>query len=215
MGVFGHVRSTGEGLLAFGAPGRFLFLGLVFALVSVPLSGRGWYDWGMTICPACDTRLPVVPGRGRPRKYCGEACRSRYRRATALPKVMTERRAWVRADGKRPIRPCGRPASSTDPSTWAMFEDVQTGAGDGFGFMLGSGIGAYDLDGVTDDQVREFVAAVGDPVLFVERSLSGRGAHVFIRAPEGPGWKRTINGMSVERYTRGRFIRMTGIALNF
>lgn len=165
----------------------------------------------MNTCPACDAVIPFAAGRGRPRKYCGEACRSRYRRATALPKAMTEKDHWVRADGKRPVTVAGRPASSTDWSTWAAFADVQRGAGDGFGFMLGAGIGAYDLDDVTDEQIREFVDSVVEPVLFVERSVSGKGAHVFVEAPECSGWKRTVGGIHVERYTRARFIRMTGV----
>lgn len=163
----------------------------------------------MNRCPACDTKLAIVPGRGRPRKYCGEACRSRYRRATRLPKVMTERRAWVRAAGKRPLQVSGRAASSTDPSTWAAFSEVQRGPGSGFGVMLGDGLGCIDLDDVTDAQVREFVAGVEDPVLYVERSMSGKGAHVFIEAPESAGSVALVDGISVEKYTRARFIRMT------
>lgn len=82
-------------------------------------------------------------------------------------------------------------------------------AGDGVGVMLGGGLGCYDLDHVTDAEVRAFVSAAPERVLMVERSLSGRGAHVFIEAPEAPGWKRVVGGLSVERYTRERFIRVT------
>lgn len=150
-----------------------------------------------------------MAGRGRPRKYCSEACRSRYRRATALPAELTVRRSWARAAGKRPITVAGLPASSTDPATWATFQDVQAGAGDGFGVMLGARLGCYDLDDVTDEQVRGFLATVAEPVVYVERSVSGRGAHVFVQAAESPGWKRVVDGISVERYAAGRFIRMT------
>lgn len=177
-----------------------------------PLSGRFWYDQGMTICPACDTRLPVVPGRGRPRKYCGEACRSRYRRSVALPKAMTERKAWVRAVGKRPVHPDGSPASSTYSRTWSSFKDVQRGAGDGFGVMLGNGLGCYDLDNVSDEAARWFIADIPERIVFMERSVSGRGVHIFIEAPEGTGirWESDA-GVSVERYTQSRFIRVTGV----
>lgn len=120
-------------------------------------------------------------------------------------------RRWVRADGKRPITVDGRPASSTDPSTWSTYSRVQAStAGDGLGVMLGGGLGCYDLDNVSDVEVYRFLASVSEPVVFVERSVSGRGAHVFIEAPESPGWKRTVEGISVERYTRARFIRFTG-----
>jgi len=72
--------------------------------------------------------------------------------------------------------------------------------------MLGGGLGCYDLDHVTDAEVNAFLATVTEPILFVERSVSGNGAHVFIEAAEGPGWRRD----GVERYTRARFIRVTG-----
>lgn len=120
---------------------------------------------------------------------------------------MRSARRWTRADGKRPIQSDGRPASSTNPATWASFAEVRDGAGDGVGVMLGGGLGCYDLDHVTDDDARAFVATVPERVVFVERSLSGAGVHVFIEAPEGPGTRRP----GVERYTRARFIRTTGI----
>ncbi len=120
---------------------------------------------------------------------------------------MTSQRRWVRADGKRPITVTGSSASSTDPETWASFSDVcASKAGDGFGFMLGDGIGCYDLDHVSDGDLRDFVAGTSEPIVFIERSVSGQGFHVFIEAPEVKGWKRG----SVERYTRERFIRVTG-----
>jgi len=112
---------------------------------------------------------------------------------------------WVRAVGKRPIMPDGSPASSTDANTWALYGAVLAGRGDGVGVMLGGGLGCYDLDNVMPAEVRAFVATVKEPVLYVERSMSGNGAHVFVRAPESRGWKRG----NVERYTWGRFIRMT------
>lgn len=75
--------------------------------------------------------------------------------------------------------------------------------------MLGGGLGCYDLDHVSDADVRRFLLTVPERVLFVERSVSGQGAHVFIEAAECAGSKRTVDGLSVERYTRERFIRTT------
>ncbi|WP_396818878.1 hypothetical protein [Microbacterium sp. p3-SID131] len=101
----------------------------------------------------------------------------------------------------------GRSASSTDPATWSSFDAVRRStAGDGFGFMLGGGIGCYDLDHVSDADARTIVRDIPEPIIFIERSLSGEGVHVFVEAPEERGWKRG----NVERYTRERFIRMTG-----
>jgi primase-polymerase (primpol)-like protein len=119
---------------------------------------------------------------------------------------------WTRADGKRPCLPDGRLASSRDPSTWARFSEVQRGAGDGFGFMLGGGFGCYDLDHWPDDRARRFVAAVREPVLWVERSVSGEGVHVFFQGPEVRGRRSMVGGRPVERYSWARFIRVTGVA---
>lgn len=113
----------------------------------------------------------------------------------------------MRSEGKRPLTVGGDAASSTDSRTWASFAEVKAASvGDGFGFMLGGGIGCYDLDHVTARDARDFLATVVEPVLFVERSMSGEGFHVFVEADECKGWRRG----NVERYTRDRFIRMTG-----
>ncbi|WP_202876731.1 bifunctional DNA primase/polymerase [Kytococcus schroeteri] len=122
-----------------------------------------------------------------------------------FPAAMRGRR-WTRADGKRPVQVNGRPASSTDPATWATLADVQHGAGDGYGVMLGGGLGCYDLDSTDDATAREFVATIPETILYIERSLSGSGFHVFVSAPEGRGTRRG----NIERYTRARFIRTTG-----
>lgn len=160
------------------------------------------------MCP-CGVELPTKVGRGRPASYCSNACRQRAYRARQVPAEMRGRR-WVRCVGKRPVRVNGRPASSTDPATWSRFETVRdSGAGNGFGVMLGGGLGCYDLDHVSDEQVRAFARAVPERILLVERSMSGEGAHIFVVAPEDRGWRRTVDGLSVERYTRERFIRTT------
>lgn len=82
----------------------------------------------------------------------------------------------------------GLPASSTDPSTWSSFDAVRrSSVGDGYGVMLGGGLGCYDLDHVTESELREFLDGVSEPVVFVERSVSGSGFHVFVEAPESKG----------------------------
>lgn len=99
-----------------------------------------------------------------------------------------------------------------DPGTWSSFAAVRaSSAGDGYGVMLGGGLGCYDLDkcivdGVLSDTARQMVADIPEPVVFIERSMSGTGLHVFVRAEEGPGRRRP----GFERYTRDRFIRVTG-----
>lgn len=147
-------------------------------------------------------------GRGRKARFCGGACRIAWHRRHSFPAEMRTGRRWVRADGKRPIRTDGRPASSTDPAMWSTLAEVKaSAAGDGFGVMLGGGLGCYDLDHISDDDARRFVATIPERVVYVERSMSGNGIHVFIEALEGSGRRRG----GVERYTRARFIRMTGV----
>lgn len=163
-------------------------------------------------CERCGEYV-VLAGIGQRPKFCSTRCRVAAHRASkrsTFPKSMTSRSSWTRCAGKRPIQPNGRAASSTDVRTWSSFADVQAGAGDGSGIMLGGGLGCYDLDHVTDSQAREFIASIPEPVVFAERSISGDGVHVFVEAPESAGWKKLVNGVSVERYTQGRFIRVTG-----
>lgn len=162
----------------------------------------------MTRCGQCGRELARAT-TGRPKRFCGQTCRKRASR-NPIPAALTSRTAWTRHDRKRPIRPDGRAASSTVKATWSTYAGVKAGAGEGFGIMLGDGLGCYDLDHVTDDEARAFIATITEPIVYVERSMSGEGVHVFIEAPESAGWKRTIDGVSVERYTRARFICTTG-----
>jgi len=72
--------------------------------------------------------------------------------------------------------------------------------------MLGGGIGCYDLDHVSDGEAHEVISLIPEKIIYMERSMSGEGVHVFCRMPEGRGTRRG----HVERYSRGRFIRVTG-----
>jgi primase-polymerase (primpol)-like protein len=122
---------------------------------------------------------------------------------------MRKSNRWVRAKGKRPWSINDTPASTTKPATWSSWPLVQkSDVGDGYGIMLGGGLGCYDFDHLGDDEVRRMVAeTVTERIVFAERSISGEGVHVFVEAPEGPGRKHG----NIERYTWARFIRMTGV----
>jgi primase-polymerase (primpol)-like protein len=137
-------------------------------------------------------------------------------RRRALPAALTDRPRWVRRTStKRPVTVAGKPASSTDPSTWSTFREAKaSSAGVGLGFVLGDGIGCLDLDhcfdgGVLADWAADYIRTISEPVIFAEVSQSGDGVHVFIEAPEGPG-RKIRDGRNIERYTAGRYIAVTG-----
>ena len=78
--------------------------------------------------------------------------------------------------------------------------------------MLGDGIGCYDLDNAIDNGVvkswaRDVIDAIAEPVVYVEKSVSGRGLHVFVGLAEQRGTRRSVGDGSVEKYSYGRFIR--------
>lgn len=169
----------------------------------------------MRTCRNCRQPLSLGGARGPIPTYCSPRCRvaahrSRKARST-LPASMTDRRAWVRRDGKRPIQLGGQPASSTDSSTWSTYADaLASTAGDGLGVMLGDGLACWDLDHCLDGDTltasaATLLASIEAPI-WVERSLSGTGLHVFVNAPEARGWRRD----GVEFYSRQRFIAVTG-----
>lgn len=158
-------------------------------------------------CGVCG-RVFTWSGRGRRPVVCGQRCRKQLSRRRVLPSVLTSLPRWTARDGKRPVRADGRPASSTDPATWCDYASV---ADVPHGVMLGGGLGCYDLDGVLDgESVHPDAVAVlrevGRDALWVEKSMSGKGLHVFVHAPE----QRGIVGGRVSFYTQGRFIAVTG-----
>ena len=154
-------------------------------------------------------------------KTCGEKCRKRLQRKPPFPADLIGLDRWVRwahVDGKKmPLTLAGSAASSTDSSTWVGYRSAAASkVGEGLGFVLdGDGIGCYDLDDVIVDG--ELVPAAQafleqHPGWFVEVSPSGSGLHIWVDADSQPGWRKTIDGISVEFYTRGRYMTMTGVS---
>lgn len=149
-------------------------------------------------------------------KYCGPACRqAAYRQraaATALPSELRSRARWLLwSTRKVPLQVDGELASSTDPATWTTYARVRRQPR--IGFALGDGIGCIDLDhclvdGVPTAAARAFLDRM--PATYVEISPSGTGLHVWGRIPEGRGTRRVVGGLSVETYSTGRYITVTG-----
>lgn len=166
-------------------------------------------------CVECGGRVPL-PARGRTGKYCSGACRqAAYRRRQrdkareGVPSWLREGVRWTRADGKRPVMPDGRAASSADPATWGSYADCQAGAGDGFGVMLGGGLACIDLDNCfVDGELSPFAERIVEmnAGAYVEVSVSGNGLHIFGEFAEVSGVRRG----GFEFYSRARFIRVTG-----
>lgn len=170
-------------------------------------------------CERCAGRF--IPARSTAR-FCGPTCRKAANRAVRqLPAEMISSARWMRwqlerRNGKwtkRPVMVDGRSAKSTDPATWSDYATAgRSKVGKGLGFALGEGIGCVDLDdSIVDGVVVPWARAILDrtPATFAEVSQSGNGLHIFGLLPERGG--RVIrDGRSVEVYSSGRFIAVTG-----
>lgn len=118
-----------------------------------------------------------------------------------------------------------RRASSTDPATWATFEDAVDAysvlvvseaeprrgpiVGVGVVLTLTAGITCIDLDHVIaeDGRVNPHAETIVDRAhSWTERSPSGTGLHIFVRGtlPEA------IKGAQIELYSTDRYIAVTG-----
>lgn len=130
---------------------------------------------------------------------------------------MRRLRRWVRWDAlKRPLSAWGGVASVSDPSSWCSYGEArESQVGVGLGFVLaGDGLGCFDLDHVLHDGVLVPAAArfLGRHRGFLtEVSPSGDGLHVWVMASPQRGWRRRVDGISVEFYTRGRYMTVTGV----
>lgn len=150
--------------------------------------------------------------------YCSGRCRTAaHRDRTRLPAEMTSRRRWVRrTEDKRPVQTDGRPASVTDPATWAHHRpaaDSRHGAGLGYVLAEGDGIVCIDLDHCLspDGELADWAAEILDhcPATYTEISPSGRGLHVWGRGRVGRGRRiRRSDGAEIEIYGQGRYIAL-------
>jgi len=151
---------------------------------------------------------------------------------TRIPAALRERPQWVcwkyiTRGGKQTKCPVnargGGRADSTDPATWASFDEVvaawKTGgyAGIGYVFTADGPFAGIDLDGCIDDAGNIVSAArqiINELNSYTEISPSGRGVKVFIagRKPDGVGCKsKAIPGFKdSEVYDRDRFFTVTG-----
>lgn len=141
-----------------------------------------------------------------------------------IPMEMRVLNQWVciDADSKCPLNPMnGSAASSSDPGSWASFEEavhrVQCGDTDNIGFVFDdNGIIGIDIDtGFDEDGLLspEAIDIIGKCHSYTERSRSGRGFHVILKGTLPFGGKNNKKG--VEIYRDGRYFITTGDTLLF
>ncbi|MFN7990029.1 MAG: hypothetical protein U0529_21330 [Thermoanaerobaculia bacterium] len=145
---------------------------------------------------------------------------------TALPQWIRWRWTWNatrRYWTKLPVcARAGRNASTTDPNTWGLFEDVVARLGcddaDGLGFVFTASdpFCGVDLDkcrdpetGTISDEALDVLVALDG---YAELSVTGTGIHVIVRASLGglSGKKSSL----IEVYDRARYFTMTGHRFN-
>ena len=116
----------------------------------------------------------------------------------------------------------GRMAKSTDPATWAGFDEAAAAMArwrcDGVGFVFGPdrAFTGLDLDHVLTDGALdpEYRWVVDEAGTYTEVSPSGDGLHLIFRGPK-PDWaersrKGQPGGRVVEMYDRDRYFTVTG-----
>ena len=136
-----------------------------------------------------------------------------------IPQELRVLKQWVCANenSKVPMQAtCDSPASSTNPATWASFEDalwaVEHGYYDYLGFVFNdNGIVGIDIDDGYDSEGK--ISTVAYDILsncraYTESSKSGRGFHVFVKGDIPFKGKNNLTG--VEMYKTARFFIMTG-----
>lgn len=135
-----------------------------------------------------------------------------------IPAALRERAQWAITPGtdadKAPRQTSGAHASSTNASTWTIFEAACAEAARRdwhIGFMLSAGdpFACIDLDVKDDtpDESKELYLRIIDSVAsYTEGSRSGKGAHIWVLGKIGAGHKRG----GVEVYSQERFIVCTG-----
>jgi primase-polymerase (primpol)-like protein len=116
------------------------------------------------------------------------------------------------------MHPNGHWISVTDSQALSTYPQAKASrAGDGLGFVLnGDGIICIDLDhcynGAPSPEAMALIELL--PSTYVEISPSGTGLHIWGKSQMATGRRFTRNGLSIEIYPNGRFITMTGNALN-
>jgi hypothetical protein len=149
--------------------------------------------------------------------------------ALSIPHELRARKQWVvwswRWNGERwdkpPLRLSGAPASSTDPSSWMIFDHaeaaVRSGKFDGVGYVFTSDdpYCGIDLDRVRDPDGGELEEWAVDQLRrldsYCEISPSGTGVKLWAKATKpGKDCRRQFENGEIEVYDKARYFCMTG-----
>ena len=168
-----------------------------------------------------------------------------------VPAVLKGRKQWVTwgRNGKdwqgnlyplkKPFNPVtGQPASSTDPKTWATFEECEKAVKklkySGLGYVFNEDYIAIDLDNVIDEKgnmLPDVLLLLEDLDSYTEYSQSKRGIHVIlskgaINLQKNSGklpvttaelqrfTREDVKVPAIEMYTTGRYFAITGNIYN-
>jgi len=139
-----------------------------------------------------------------------------------FPTELKQHHQWVVWKGEKvpydPTRPNSK-AKVNDPYSWGSFDQADAayyeGEWDGVGFVLtGNGIAGVDLDncvvdGFLNPDAIQFLKDID--AAYIEFSPSGNGVHALGFAKNlDKGVKGQLDGLSVELYTSGRYLTVTG-----
>jgi primase-polymerase (primpol)-like protein len=135
----------------------------------------------------------------------------------SIPQELRDRKQWVvwrllERDGKptKVLFQADRhtPASSTNPETWAAFEEVQRFDNIGFVFSEHDPYVFMDFDKCFDDPLILTIIRKLDS--YTELSPSGKGYHVILKAKKKYDFCRAGDIKSIEVYEKARFTTITG-----
>lgn len=140
---------------------------------------------------------------------------------------------------KKPFNPVtGKPASSTDPSTWATYEECEKAVSkfkySGLGYVFNEDYIAIDLDNVIDEKgnmLPDVILLLEGLDSYTEYSQSKRGVHVILskgaitlnknsaklpvtKAQLQRCTREGVKVPSIEMYTKGRYFAITGNIYN-
>ncbi|RRD61362.1 hypothetical protein [Leucobacter sp. OH1287] len=160
-------------------------------------------------CKYCFGSMMMVR---RDAKFCRVKCRVYFaRELRRIPAALRAFKAWVRMKAAKPVQTNGKPASSTNRTTWTDYKSVRRSRqGDGFGVVLGRGLCCYRFKnayrrGRLLKRVHQALAAVTEPIIYAEQQQSE--LLVFVEGAE----QYTSRTRSYIKLTRNQVIRLTGV----